>query len=85
MKTNELVLSDSEKFLAPSFLEKLKSGEFVFDVTDNEGLTVKITTAGSKWVRYAKKVDKHFNFEEFCAKVISYSLQSYENEKESAT
>lgn len=70
-------LSDIENFLLPSFVQQLANNDVVLDLPEGEGstLSVSLTKRGKSWVRYAKKVDRHFDFEVFVQKVLQLTVE----------
>lgn len=68
-------LSNLDKILFPKFLNLLQSNDIVIDLGENSTLNLNITKDGNKFIKYAKKLDKHFNIETFIQKVISLSIE----------
>ena len=68
-------LSDLDKILFPKFLNLLQSNDIIIDLGKNSMLNLSITKDGNKFIKYAKKLDKHFNFEVFVEKVITLSIE----------
>jgi hypothetical protein len=68
-------LSDLDKILFPRFLNVLQSDDIIIDLGENSTLNLSITKNGNKFIKYAKKLDKHFNIEAFIEKVITLSIE----------
>lgn len=68
-------LSDLDKILFPKFLNLLQSNDIIIDLGENSMLNLSITKDGNKFIKYAKKLDKHFNIEAFVEKVITLSIE----------
>lgn len=74
------LLTDLDKILFPKFLNLLQSNDVIIDFGENSTLSLSLTKDGNKFIKYAKKLDKHFNIEKFIKKVITLSIEYSETE-----
>lgn len=74
------LLTDLDKILFPKFLNLLQSNDIIIDFGENSTLNLSLTKDGNKFIKYAKKLDKHFNIEKFIERVITLSIEYSETE-----
>ncbi len=73
-------LTSFEKILLPSFLNALSQNNIIINLDDKESnIIVNFNKEGEKFLKKAKKMDKHFNIDNFIEKIIRLSI---ENQKE---
>lgn len=73
-------LTAFEKILLPSFLNALSQNNIIIDLSDVESeIIIKFNKEGEKFLKKAKKIDKHFNVDNFIEKIIRLAI---ENQKE---
>ena len=80
----ESELTAFEKILLPSFLNALSQNNIIIDLSDVESeIIIKFNKEGEKFLKKAKKIDKHFNVDNFIEKIIRLAIEKQKEEPES--
>lgn len=81
--------TETERYVLPGFLNHLQSEDIKIDFSklahedsDRQAFDISLTPHGKKFIKSAKKIDKHFNFHSFLNKVIIITLEQFAKEKE---